>query len=187
MCVILIGRVSEVLKIDLQSAWNCNPHGAGYAIQGKDRKVIVEKGIMTFPDLLSSLKSLDRREKIVLHLRYATHGKIDRSNCHPFKIGKTGEVLFHNGVLSSFGVSGLNGLSDSADLARVLGYLRDKKDRRKVLSSIHGKFVTFGREGLETFGSFTKIGKVLASNDRFLPLRLEEEEKETQRWLYQWA
>lgn len=39
------------------------------------------------------------RIPFAVHFRWATHGRVSRSNCHPFEIPGTGAHLMHNGVL----------------------------------------------------------------------------------------
>lgn len=171
MCIILIGKVKDMRKIDLNSAWTSNPHGAGIAYStGKGVKTI--KGIMDLDSLKGELRGIGGDVKIALHLRYATHGSISPSNTHPFKIGRSGSVLMHNGILSQFGIAGDRGMSDSADLARVLGEIKDPKDRHKILGSLSGMFCEVSPKGIATFGSrsWVKIRSgVLGSNDNFLP------------------
>ncbi|NDD53675.1 hypothetical protein EBZ39_07320 [bacterium] len=172
MCVILIGKTKDIRKVDLDSAWISNPHGAGIAYPRTNGKgVEVVKGIMDLDTLKGELKGIDPDIRIALHLRYATHGSIVESNTHPFKIGRSGSYLMHNGVLSAFGRSGDRGISDSMDLARVLGEIKDPRDRSKVLRSVSGMFCTISTEGIHTYGSrsWVKIrGSVIGSNDSFI-------------------
>jgi hypothetical protein len=171
MCVILIGKVKDIRKIDLNSAWASNPHGAGIAYStGRGVKTI--KGIMDLDTLKNNLREIGGDVKIALHLRYATHGSISPANTHPFKIGRSGSVLMHNGILSQFGIAGDRGVSDSADLARVLGEIKDPTDRHKILRSLSGMFCEISTKGIATFGSrsWVKIRSgVLGSNDNFMP------------------
>lgn len=173
MCVILIGKAKDIRKIDLGSAWASNPHGSGIAYPRTNGKgVEVIKGLMDLESLKGALREIHGEIKIALHLRYATHGSIVPSNTHPFKIGRSGSVLMHNGVLSAFGKSGDRGVSDSMDLARVLGEIKDPSDRRKILASLGGMFCEISPKGIHTFGSrsWVKIrGGVMGSNDNFIP------------------
>jgi len=170
MCVIFLGKVKDILDLDLPSAWASNPHGAGILFHDRGGRVVCSKGLMTLEDTITAIESIDRNRKIAVHLRFATHGAINPSNTHPFPVGR-GAFLMHNGILSAFGRHGDAGLSDSADLARVLGDVRDTKDRAKILRSVSGMFLYADRGGFYTFGSrsWIKIGKVSASNDNFLP------------------
>ena len=170
MCVILIGKVKDVRRVDLGSAWASNPHGAGIAYPN-GRSVKVVKGMMDLGSLRGALREIDPDIKIAVHLRYATHGSITAQNTHPFRIGRSGSYLMHNGILSAFGKSGDRGISDSMDLARVLGDIKDPSDRSKILRSVSGMFCTISPEGIHTFGSrsWVKIrGSVIGSNDSFI-------------------
>ncbi len=173
MCVILIGKVKDIRKVDLESAWASNPHGAGIAYPRSNSKgVAVVKGIMDLESLRSALREIHGEIKIALHLRYATHGSINPLNTHPFKIGRSGSYLMHNGVLSAFGKSGDRGVSDSMDLANTLGEIKDPIGRHKILASLGGMFCEISPKGIRTFGSrsWVKIrGSVIGSNDNFIP------------------
>jgi hypothetical protein len=171
MCIILIGKTKDIKKTDLDLAWASNPHGAGISYS-TGRGVVTIKGIMDLDRLKGELGEIDRDLKIAVHLRYATHGSISPANTHPFKIGRSGSVLMHNGVLSQFGIAGDRGVSDSADLARVLGEIKDPKDRYKILRSLSGMFCEISPKGIAVFGSrsWVKIRSgVLGSNDNFMP------------------
>ncbi len=172
MCVILIGKVSEIKRVGLENAWTCNPDGAGIAYPDGKGGVRTIKGMMTLEALLDALKSVSRSTKVALHLRLATHGSVNQSNTHPFPIGRSGSVLMHNGILSAFGRSGDRGVSDSADFARLLGEIKDPKDRERLLSTVGGMFTQIDSRGIKTFGSrsWVQISRgVVASNDNFLP------------------
>lgn len=190
MCVILVGKVNELRKVDLKAAWSSNPHGAGIAFPSSGRVKAI-KGLMTLSALKSALRELDQDAEIALHLRYATHGAVNFKNTHPFPIGKTGEYLMHNGVLSCFGSSGDNGKSDSADLARVLGDIRNAVDRSKVLGSLSGMYCTISPKRISLTGSrsWVKISDgVMGSNDNFIPRQIMPNPRsDRNRWLYNWA
>lgn len=194
MCVILIGKTKDIQKVDLNSAWISNPHGAGIAYpRGDNRGIEVIKGIMDLESLKGSLKGIKGEIKIALHLRYATHGSISPSNTHPFKIGRSGSVLMHNGILSAFGRSGDRGVSDSMDLARVLGEIKDPIDRRKILTSLGGMFCEISPKGIHTFGSRSWVrirGGVMGSNDNFMPRAPVTQINSGSRWIersmYSW-
>lgn len=172
MCVILVGKVSEVLKLDLYAAWASNPHGAGLLVHSPGRVQCI-KGLMDLDSLIGELEKVDRHRRVAVHLRWATHGSINAANTHPFAVGR-GSWLMHNGVLSAFGKSGDRGVSDSADLARVLGQIKGTADRCKVLRSLSGMFVLATREGFGLFGSrsWQSVGRVKCSNTHWVPSRL---------------
>lgn len=189
MCVILIGKAKDIKKTDLESAWAHNPHGAGIAYPTGSR-VHVIKGIMEPHDLWVELGKIDPKQRIAIHLRYATHGAIGADNTHPFRMGRSGSYLMHNGVLSAFGRAGDRGISDSMDLADTLGKLKDPADRGKILRSLSGMFTVITSTGIFTFGSrsWVKIGAVLGSNDYFMPklIPIDRGSRLVDRSLYSW-
>lgn len=136
MCVILVGTKKQLLSIELNRAWKTNADGAGFSYV-ENKRVRIVKGLMAFDAMIEALENTRARGLISLHLRLATHGRVCAKNTHPFAVGN--DALAHNGVLSAFGVSGASGVSDSADLARVLSALKPN-DRNKVLASLSGMF-----------------------------------------------
>lgn len=72
-----------------------NPDGWGIMGAGSGR-VRIEKGFGTS----SFFKTLDTfRGACTIHFRWATHGKINLDNAHPFRILRGKYALMHNGVL----------------------------------------------------------------------------------------
>ncbi len=63
---------------------------------------------------------LDTDRPYIAHFRYATKGKINRENTHPFECGNnSNELLMHNGTLLGYGSKDL---CDSKQLANELGH-----------------------------------------------------------------
>ena len=100
MCVIIIKEKGVKLpsKKFLQSTFNANSHGAGYATdKGKFFKTL------SFDVFYQHFRNnVKKEDACIIHFRLATHGSINPNNCHPFK-GKVegiGDVFFaHNGIL----------------------------------------------------------------------------------------
>jgi glutamine phosphoribosylpyrophosphate amidotransferase len=61
---------------------------------------------------LNEVGKVDTSEPCILHFRFATHGSIKISNCHPFK--KSGVCFSHNGVLHT--VRAMQDMTDSETL-----------------------------------------------------------------------
>ena len=81
----------------LEEGFQSNDDGAGFAAVA-DGKVIVSKGHFTFDDFREAYLPYQHLQSAV-HFRWATHGKTDVLNCHPFRISDE-TALIHNGVLS---------------------------------------------------------------------------------------
>lgn len=187
MCVILLGKNKDILKSNLDLAWASNPHGAGILYHDRRGSVVCVKGLMTLEALTDALGDVGRDTQMAVHLRYATHGAVSAANTHPFAVGKSG-YLMHNGMLSAFGRSGTRGVSDSADLARTLGTIPSDSDRLKVLRSLQGMFLLATRGGFTPIGSrsWVRVGRVLASNDNFLPRTPVVAGWQGNRWAHSW-
>lgn len=91
------------------SCWRVNPDGGGFAVR-KDGKIEIHKGFMTLKEFWSGYKKYNGQYDIALHFRIATHGFVDRDNCHPFAIGDG--AFIHNGFIPGYG-TGLDGRSDT--------------------------------------------------------------------------
>jgi len=136
MCVIVYKPKGKGLppEVELEAMFAANPDGAGfaYASDGDDR-VSWSKGYFDPFDFMAEVAMAEQGDRaMLLHMRWATHGTINSSNCHPFpfstcftRMGRmTGSskrgVLAHNGVLHNKIVR--EGASDSmqavSDIAR---------------------------------------------------------------------
>lgn len=173
MCVILVGKVKDLVKLDLESAWQSNPHGAGIIIPGAEPTAI--KGLMALgqlKDALTALESVKPKRRICVHLRWATHGTVNEQNTHPFYVAKDA-FLMHNGVISQLGSSGTgpNSYSDSAHLAKILSCL-EHSDRHAVLKIVSGKFAYVKGREINTFGYFENRNGVMMSNSSWMSPRV---------------
>ena len=92
----------KVIKSEMETAWESNDDGAGFAYPYKG-KVIIEKGFMTFNSFWNAIEPhMDK--PMAIHFRWSTHGLVDENNCHPFAI--TDELaMIHNGVISGIDIT----------------------------------------------------------------------------------
>lgn len=102
MCLLMVaGPNATPTEQQLRCACQNNPDGFGYAIHLGD-KIITNKG-MDYIGLLDEFYA--DREKypdawVMFHARLTTHGKTNKSNCHPFRVGNSDKlILAHNGIL----------------------------------------------------------------------------------------
>lgn len=164
---------------DLKKYWDCNPDGAGLAIQ-KEGKIEVIKGIMDFKDLEILLNLIEtENHNIALHFRARSKGEVNPHSTHPFLLGDQPKtlwyltqkpVLFHNGTLSQFGSENK---SDSQELAEWLGKFYGKlklNEIAEILSKIdaHDKFLLMAPEKIYLIGSWSEKDGIYYSN-QFIP------------------
>jgi hypothetical protein len=110
MCVIIVREPNIQIPFDkLSAACTVNPDGWGLAVPDRGKIEIIKeynpKG--NSPDEIMKRLEDAKDQRISLHLRYATHGKKDIDNTHPFlvttKERSDHEIhLMHNGVLGDF-------------------------------------------------------------------------------------
>tara|TARA_Y100000004_G_C8954040_1_gene429942 strand:- start:2054 stop:2947 length:894 start_codon:yes stop_codon:yes gene_type:complete len=103
MCLAIFKEANKkVYKQQMQNAFDNNDDGAGFAYPSKG-KVIIEKGFFRFEDFWKALKPhMDK--PMAIHFRWSTHGLVDETNCHPFRI--TDDLaMIHNGVISGIDIT----------------------------------------------------------------------------------
>lgn len=97
MCLIIASQSGRFIDADIVArGFRDNPHSWGI-MKSTGRAVHISKGF-TWDEFSAAYAKLDG-EPYVIHFRYATHGKVDRSNCHPFEITKK-LYMAHNGVIN---------------------------------------------------------------------------------------
>lgn len=166
MCVIC-AKPANVQMIDdntlLKMAMR-NPDGFGFATtSGKSYRTI------DFNAFLSRLKELPDRDGVIIHFRYATHGSVKKTNCHPFYDKDTDVYFMHNGVLP---IASVNDMTDSEIAFRttlvpaIKRYGIDSDEFGAISSDLRGgsrfAYVKDGHIYLQ--GNFSKIGECYFSN-----------------------
>lgn len=140
MCVILIGRVSESL------------HKQALEQNGDGFSLYTEKlGLIKAPNKKQVKAALN--EFGIWHYRFATSGKVDKSNIHPFPICGGEYLLYHNGVLGE----GLGDKSDTHALADMLMHV-DLDVAESVIQSLSAtnRFVIASAESPKWFRVYGK-------------------------------
>jgi predicted glutamine amidotransferase len=151
MCLIVRGRVSNLLKLDLDIAENRNPDG--YGIHTSDNLFFS----FDFPAFYASelLQNLPGDTVATIHFRLATHGKVTKQNAHPFAVGN-GVFLMHNGVLRGDQYDCPKGKhSDTALLAKSLIPM-EHQHRCKLLHSLayNNRFCLLNGNQWKKFGTW---------------------------------
>jgi len=90
----------EIPRETLETCFEHNPDGAGY-MYAEDKKLHVRKGFFEMDKFWNSYKR-NKDKQAVIHFRIKTHGKITKSNCHPFNI-HNGLAFVHNGIITGYG------------------------------------------------------------------------------------
>lgn len=97
MCILIL-KPKGVSLPDYSTLCRCaghNPHGFGFALPGQKPFKTLD-----FQRFIKEVYSADEDLPMILHFRYATHGSIKPSNCHPFKDDSNNLIFAHNGVMN---------------------------------------------------------------------------------------
>jgi len=167
VCIIIYKETNEIIpEKTLKTAWEANPHGAGFSYYAHKRGWISQKGYMTFEHFYRDYLPHAKKE-LVIHFRIATHGVINPENCHPFTdTESSNSVLYHNGILSNFGSTSL---SDTSDFYHsCLKHLTDFNAKINLLESLAdlgNKFALLEPNGdIQLIGDFKSYKNLFVSN-----------------------
>lgn len=102
MCVAMYCNVGHTLSDEqIETSWNNNPDGAGFAYVGSDGKLQTFRTMRLDVFRRAYRVATDRHSAasdFVVHFRFATHGTTTIENVHPFHMdGET--LVVHNGIL----------------------------------------------------------------------------------------
>ena len=150
----------------LEIAQRFNPHGCGFCTPTKEYKGL------TFRSFLKRIQEVGD-EPVLIHFRYATHGSVKRSNCHPFYDSVSDTHFMHNGVLNIYPQEDITD-SEYAfrnffvpDL-RKYG-LHSNELKEDIYHNIgSSRFAFMQGEEVRLYGDFRKIDRCFYSNTRFL-------------------
>lgn len=117
MCIAILNTSKGGLidKQTLSRCWQGNKDGAGM-MWAHDGQLYIHKELHKFKQFYGVYKQVREEHpelSIVLHFRFATHGKLDIENCHPFLV-HDGLGFVHNGIISTVDVPKGSSESDTA-------------------------------------------------------------------------
>ena len=194
MCVIVAKKRGIELpsKKTLKDCFETNPDGAGLMYVNENKKIVIEKGFMTFEAFYKKLKELDKKydlkkKALVMHFRITTQGGTSPENCHPFPITddekklkatylECNDVAFaHNGIISLYSMRDDKGMSDTMLLSKELLYplfnynkkFYKQEHNQELIEEIIGTDkIAFldNEEKIITIGEFKEDEGVLYSN-----------------------
>lgn len=169
MCVIIIKTKEAKMpsKKDLKLAFQRNPDGCGFASESMNYHCL------KFEDFWQHIKLVPKNEACIIHFRWATHGSVKVSNCHPFYDQDTNTWFAHNGILA------FNPKGDITDseyaFRRILAPALKNHDiysrefEAKVKRIIGGSRFAFLQDGnLRAFGQYYEYKGCYYSNLRHL-------------------
>lgn len=140
MCIaIYLPEFKEIDKETLEICNNSNPDGFGFAFFNDKNELILNKEVDAKKikrkiDLFSLVRRNFFHRPFLLHFRIATHGKISKPCCHPFKVDED-TVFCHNGILDyDYGVNRNSNSSDTMMFNKTILQRIDKKELNKMMA-----------------------------------------------------
>lgn len=178
MCLAIYKPKNRTISKEiLLYAQTVNPDGIGIAYSDQQglhvyKTIDEQKTLKLFEIISNNLKNFD----VLIHLRYATRGEVNDSNCHPFLNEKKTFAIIHNGTFSGFGS---NLKSDTKEFCENLAFpifaktgysqgfmnLMEHFAQSQKLASIdrNGKVIVYNQR------SWTEREGILYSNTYSLP------------------
>lgn len=155
MCLIAVKEIGKNLpsREKLFNGFQNNSDGVGIALLKKEHNtILIKKDFKDFEDFYAwAITNISINDIAVIHFRFATSGKVDIGNRHPFPITHNSVLLrkaetfcrfalAHNGVLSEY--SGHKKYSDTqkfiVDIIAGLKYKLDNPSIQKLIVSYIG-------------------------------------------------
>ena len=135
MCIIAIKNkgIKVPSEETIRTIFNHNPHGAGFAYNDKNGRVVISKGYMNVTDYLHALDKLYKhinidKTAILYHARITTSGGTVAGNCHPFPIKHKVSQLHKLHTVTDIAVAH-NGIIDIASgrtYSDTMAYIKDE-------------------------------------------------------------
>lgn len=118
MCMMIVKPAGKSVPEDhILNSWSHNEDGAGFAC-ARNGKITLEKGFRSVGKFLEAYhQTVTDDVPAILHFRFATHGRVDTQNCHPFAVTND-VVMAHNGIIPNIKTEA--GESDTAAFVRTV-------------------------------------------------------------------
>lgn len=106
MCIAILNTTGLISLKTFKTCWTANPDGAGLCYyDGQRIRTLKEmKSVKEFHRAYSDIRLKHPGIDIAIHFRIATHGRINITNCHPFKVSDD-TAFIHNGVINGLPAS----------------------------------------------------------------------------------
>jgi predicted glutamine amidotransferase len=129
MCVICVKPKGAKMPSNdiIKAMYKANHDGCGFCTPTKSYKGL------SLASFLRELKSVPDEEPCIMHFRWATHGSVKRSNCHPFYDEESKTWFAHNGVLD------IRPVGDMTDSETAFRYIIAPEIRQSGLDSAETK------------------------------------------------
>ena len=106
MCIAIWKPAGKsITKKTLETCFRKNPDGCGFGyiqINREGKKFLKISKTLEFKAFYRRFRRAERlypESPFLIHFRIKTHGKINKYNCHPFKINNN-QIFIHNGIIS---------------------------------------------------------------------------------------
>lgn len=151
----------------LKCCYMCNPDGCGFVSESDYYRSL------DFDRFCNRLSKVPKGDNCIIHFRFATHGSVKASNCHPFYDSATGTYFAHNGVLP---IKTVNDRTDSEMCFRkqilprlkMYGFDSAKFDMYVNIVRFGTRFAIMHDGRVKMYGDFETINGVYYSNLRWL-------------------
>ena len=145
MCIAILKPKDKYLdKKILQICSDNNKDGCGFAYINNG-KIYIKKYLL-FEDFWKDFEPIQEKysnNAMLIHFRIATHGIVDTSNCHPFKLNKR-MALIHNGIINGYGDK--NDKVDTVDfIDKVIGNIGWKNWKNPSFIELVGKAIGYSK------------------------------------------
>lgn len=177
MCIIIVKPKDSPLpeKEIIKNCFENNPDGAGYMYR-RGKTIHIVKGFFDVDALWKSLQAVKDADACI-HFRWATHGTINRGNCHPFPITSSVKemtntrahckvAVAHNGII--------HGLATSKIISDTMMFIKTMDKSKKIESQLckdDGKFCVFTEHKSYLIGDFIYDKGCYFSNDDYKEVR----------------
>jgi len=171
MCVICVKPKGAKMPSDeiIKAMYQANHDGCGFCTPTKSYKGL------SFASFMREIKNVPDSEPCIMHFRWATHGSVKRSNCHPFYDAESQTWFAHNGILD---IRPVGDMTDSetafrykiAPIISIYGF--GSKEFKKAVKDVIGvsRFAFLNGEDVAMFGNFFDRFGCYYSNLNFVHL-----------------
>ena len=106
MCIAILNQTGVLSLKTFKRCWQSNPDGAGFCYFDGDKVQIVKemKSVKLLHKQYTEVRAKFPDVDIAIHFRVSTHGRVNSTNCHPFRVSKN-TAFIHNGIIQGVGTS----------------------------------------------------------------------------------